>query len=196
MHLIDTPGLSPDKRHLPDMDTLNYIKTRLKSMDRQIDGVIYLQRVMDLSNANYAVRNLDAFLNAFKSRGFRHVVVAATNWDRVTSEPDSSALEGYFYDHLDRECLAHSLGVRIQRARLRDSTDASWDLLENMRYVETPEPSPPPSPPPPSPASPLPSSPAPDGSWVLGSRDCEGSSSATTQDIRKDIKSRKGLFLY
>ncbi|UQC83645.1 uncharacterized protein CLUP02_09140 [Colletotrichum lupini] len=184
MHLIDTPCLSPDKRHLPDVETLNYIKTRLKSTDTQIDGVIYLQRIMDLSNADYAARNLDAFLNAFKSRGFRHVVVAATNWDRVTSEADSSALEGYFHDHLDRESLASSLGVRIQRARLSDSTDASWDLLESMRYVETPEPSPPPSPPPPTPASPLPSSPAPDASWVPGGHDCEGPSSAATKDIR------------
>ncbi|KAF4780596.1 hypothetical protein HER10_EVM0013200 [Colletotrichum scovillei] len=196
IHLIDTTGLSPDKRHLPDMDTLNYIKTRLKSMDRQIDGVIYLQRVMDLSNANYAVRNLDAFLNAFKSRGFRHVVVAATNWDRVTSEAESSMLEGYFFDYLDRTCLASSLDVRIHRARLSASMDASWDLLESMRYVETPEPSPPPSPPPPSPASPLPSFPAPDASWVPGGQDCDGPSSGTTKDIRKDRKSRKGLFLY
>ncbi|KXH26923.1 hypothetical protein CSIM01_07071 [Colletotrichum simmondsii] len=129
IHLIDTPGLFPDKRHLPDTKTLNYIKTRLVSMDRQIDGVIYLQRVMDLSNANYAVRSLEAFLNAFKSRRLRYAVVAATNWDRVTSEADSSALEGYFYDHLDRE-MASLLAVRIQRARLSDSTDASWDLLE------------------------------------------------------------------
>ncbi|KAJ0327081.1 hypothetical protein COL5a_006257 [Colletotrichum fioriniae] len=187
IHLIDTLGLSPDKRYLPDTNTLNYIKTRLESMDKQIDGVIYLQRVMDLSNADYAVRNLNAFSNVFSSRRFRHAVVAATNWDRVASETDSSVLEGYFYDYLDRVCIISSMGTRIQRARLSDSTDASRDLLESIRHVESPEPSPPPSPPPPpTPASPLPSSPAPDESWAPGGQDRERSPSAATKHIQID----------
>ncbi|KXH66292.1 hypothetical protein CSAL01_06725 [Colletotrichum salicis] len=183
IHLIDTPGLSPDKRHLPDTETLNYLKSRLQSMDRHIDGVIYLQCVMDLSNANYAVRNLDAFFNVFRSRRFRHAVVAATNWDRVTSETDGSVLEGHFFDHLERVCLVSSLGIRLQRARLSDSTDASWDLLEGIPYVETPEPSPPPSPPPPTPASPSSSS---DISWVPDGQGREGTPSVTTKHISTD----------
>ncbi|KAK7455485.1 hypothetical protein CaCOL14_012571 [Colletotrichum acutatum] len=183
IHLIDTPGLSPDRRHFPDTKTLNYIKTRLKSMDTQIDGVIYLQRVMGLSNANYAVRNLNAFFDVFRSRRPRYAVVAATNWDRVTNKADSSVLEGYFYDHLDRVCLASSLGVRIQRAKLGDSTDASWDPLESMRYVETPEPSPPPPPPPPTPASRSPLSPAFDASLVPDGQDRERPLSTTIKTI-------------
>ncbi|KAK1656331.1 hypothetical protein BDP81DRAFT_389122 [Colletotrichum phormii] len=182
IHLIDTPGLSPDKRHLPDTETINYIKSWLDSMDGQIDGVIYLQRVMDLSNANYAVRNLDALFNVFRSRRFRHAVVAATNWDRVTSETDSSVLEGYFFDHLERVCLVSSLGIRLQRARLSDSTDASWDLLEGIPYVETPELSPPPSPPPPTPASPSSS----DVSWVPDGQGREGAPSVKTKHISID----------
>ncbi|OHF03227.1 hypothetical protein CORC01_01611 [Colletotrichum orchidophilum] len=72
---------------------------------------IYLQRIMDLSNAEYAVRNLYASLELLKYYRFRYIDVAATNRDRVISETESSVTGRYVFEYSDGSRVFSSLGI-------------------------------------------------------------------------------------
>ncbi|KAK1983072.1 hypothetical protein LZ30DRAFT_589184 [Colletotrichum cereale] len=122
--LIDTPGLCARADNLPDYGTVDFVKDRLDRAGVRLHGVIYLQRIMETTSADFAARNLDWFCAMFRSDEFRHVVVATTFWDVSPKlEPMS---DDFFLGELRR------LGVAAQSARLRNDREASEDLLWNI----------------------------------------------------------------
>ncbi|KZL84874.1 fad binding domain-containing protein [Colletotrichum incanum] len=131
--LIDTPGLCAYRDNLPDYETIGFIKARLDSANVQLHGVIYLQRIMETTSADFAIRNLEYFHETFKSNEFQHVVVATTFWD--VSPKIGPMSDQFFLNELRR--LDASTQIEHQTARLYNDFESSIVLLSKVQRVST-----------------------------------------------------------
>ncbi|TIC95664.1 hypothetical protein CH35J_008876 [Colletotrichum higginsianum] len=132
--LVDTPGLSARKDNLPNYKTINFIKGRLDGASVELHGVIYLQRSMETTDAEFAIRNIEAFHEAFASDEFRHLLVATTFWD-VSPKVGSMDHVDYFHKELRR--LDASTGLKLKIARLNNDFESSIRLLQKIQRVST-----------------------------------------------------------
>ncbi|GKT62665.1 hypothetical protein ColTof4_01714 [Colletotrichum tofieldiae] len=131
--LVDTPGLNACRDNLPDYETMDFIKARLDRANVQLHGVIYLQRIMETTSADFAIRNLEYFHEAFESDAFHHVVVATTFWD--VSPKIGPVSDRFFLNELRR--LDASTRVAHQTARLYNDFESSIVLLSKIQHVST-----------------------------------------------------------
>ncbi|KAK2020960.1 hypothetical protein LX32DRAFT_282122 [Colletotrichum zoysiae] len=132
--LVDTPGLCARADDLPDCETIDLVKARLDRVGVRLHGVVYLQRVTEATSADFAVRNLARFREAFRPDGLRHVVVATTFWD-VSPELAPRGDE-YFLDEL-RRLGGASVEAEHQTARLCNDLESGAALLEGIRRGST-----------------------------------------------------------
>ncbi|GKT42656.1 uncharacterized protein ColSpa_02837 [Colletotrichum spaethianum] len=131
--LVDTPGLCARRDNAPDHETVSFIKARLDRANVQLDGVIYLQRIMEATSADFAIRNLEHFHETFKSDEFQHVVVATTFWDVAPEIGPMS--DQFFLNELRR--LDASMQMEHRTARLYNDFESSIVLLRKTQRVST-----------------------------------------------------------
>ncbi|KAJ0160752.1 hypothetical protein CTA2_7400 [Colletotrichum tanaceti] len=130
--LVDTPGLSARKDNLPSYETIDFIKGRLDSASVELHGVIYLQRSMETTDAEFAVRNIEAFHEAFASDEFRHLLVATTFWD---VSPKFGSMDRLDHFHKELRRLGASTGMKPKIARLNNDFESSIRLLKKIQWV-------------------------------------------------------------
>ncbi|KAK2048406.1 hypothetical protein LZ31DRAFT_573353 [Colletotrichum somersetense] len=132
--LVDTPGLCARADDLPDCETIDLVKARLDRAGVRLHGVIYIQRIMEATSADFAVRNLGRFREAFRSDELQHVVVATTFWD-VSPELVPRGDE-FFLDEF-RRLGGASMEAEHQTARLYNDLESGAALLESIRRRST-----------------------------------------------------------
>ncbi|KAG9251955.1 P-loop containing nucleoside triphosphate hydrolase protein [Emericellopsis atlantica] len=128
--LIDTPGFNGTVR--PDNEITTLILSRLKELfaaGTQLNGVIYLHRIIDPRMSGSALRNTRMFRKLVGSNGFKNVVLATTFWDVVT-EKVGAARERELRN--EREFWGSMVEQGAQMGRLENNRASGLDLIEKM----------------------------------------------------------------